>query len=85
MNENKLREAIRKELKNVNESHEAEIVQGFNAAAIDPTMLHSLIMYTLAGTTFGLVAKKIADTVISRMKTRTVSHVTPPKKITDIY
>ena len=57
MNENKLRLAIRQELKNINESHEvaSQVVSGFNQAAATPEqILYALEIITgaLAGTAF---------------------------------
>ena len=57
MNENKLRLAIRKELKNLNESPEvaSQIVSGFNQASASPEqILYALEIITgaLAGTAF---------------------------------
>lgn len=70
MTERDLRNVIRKEIKKINESHELEVMQGFNAVSVDPATLHSLITYTLSGVVTGFVAKKIADTIIDKLRKR---------------
>ncbi len=59
MNENKLREAIRKELKNINEVSTPELVsQGFNTAAATPEQ----IMYAME-----IIGSVLAGRVLSKL------------------